>query len=358
MVKTILNSIISIILSILFLSSAFPSNKTEQISNPKHIPLPMEKRLLGLAISDNKQVTYDQAYDSAEKMGSNFTEFSIHWDDIEKSKDQYSLQWFEIINIYYKDKPVHIGLSIGAIDMVSDRRPEYLKDMPFDAPEVAQKYNKMIESVLSKMPDVKILYVSVGNEICSHFKTNKQFEQYSVFEKQTTSFIKTIRPDILTGSKNMYHSLTRDNIKTLKELNKNKEYIFVNYYPLKSDFSFKKPSVIHDDIERLMKLYPDTKLYFTEIGYASGKNIASEELQSLFFQEMFIAWDNNKDIIPLMNIDWLLDLEKNKLDYFHTLFGKVNDNFYEYLATLGIANTDGSKKPAYYTIKKEIQKRK
>ena len=242
--------------------------------------------------------------------------------------------------------------------MVSDRRPDYLKGKPVNDPLVAEKYNIMINNVISRMPDIEILYISVGNEICSHFKNKNQFLQYSQFEKNTTSYIKSIRPDILTGSKNMFYSLTRDNIEQMKDLNKGKEYIFVNYYPLKTDFSFKAPSAIHDDITKLKKIYPDTKLYFTEIGYASGKNISSELLQSQFFHEMFVAWDNNKDTIPLMNIDWMLDLDDNTLKFYRTLFGTVNANFYEYLATLGIANTDGTKKPAYYTIKSEIQKRK
>ena len=350
----------TICVSLLFtaiVSIAIPESDSLQISDPNHLPLPMNNRTLGLAISDNKQVTYDQACNALVKMGANFTEFSIHWDDIEKSKETYSFEWFDIINVYFKEKNIKIGLSIGAIDMVSDRRPKDLLDLPINSEIVINRYNNMIKQVLSRMPDIDILYVSVSNEISSHFKTEQDFENYSIFEKQTSKFIRGINPNTLTGTKNMFSALTGPQKDILAEVNKNKKYIFVNYYPLKPDFSFKTPSVIHQDIQTLKQQYPNTKIYFTEIGYASGTNIASEQLQSLFFQEMFIAWDNNKDLIPLMNIDWLLDKEPQALDNSRKLFGNVNNNFYEYLATLGLANKDGSKKPAYYTIQKEVSKR-
>ncbi len=155
MTYKLIRSILFSMLISFTISSVSSVNPPHNLSASNHNPSSMDDRILGLAISDNSQVSYEQAYDNAKEMGSDFTEFSIHWDDIEKSQNQYSLEWFEIINLFYRDKDIKIGLSIGAVDMVSDRRPQYLKNISFDNPLVTRKYNEMtiidISTSLSKM---------------------------------------------------------------------------------------------------------------------------------------------------------------------------------------------------------------
>ena len=109
-------------------------------------------------------------------------------------------------------------------------------------------------------------------------------------------------------------------------------YVGVSYYPLNSDFSVRDPVVVGHDFKQLHELFPQRIFLVYQIGYPLSPKIgSSEEQQSLFIGEVFKAWDQYAETMPLMIFSWLHDISPETLQSFEEFYGLSDKDFLAFL---------------------------
>lgn len=141
------------------------------------------------------------------------------------------------------------------------------------------------------------------------------------------------------------------------------DVVSLTYYPLQSNFYVKNPHVVYDDIMDIVDIIPDNMpLIIQEFGYPSGylpsvdntnsTNNSSESKQNQFYLEC------NETFVPLIKSNKLrvasafklIDWSEPQCDAFEEYYGLENDQFKEYLCTLGLYTYGGTEKQAFDTL--------
>ncbi|MBE9506283.1 MAG: hypothetical protein IMY84_05645, partial [Chloroflexi bacterium] len=101
-------------------------------------------------------------------------------------------------------------------------------------------------------------------------------------------------------------------------------------------------------------LYPDRTVMLLECGYPSGAGVgSSEELQADFVRQTFAAWDHRALWLRVLCFTWLHDRSPGDLESFSRYYGSEDEQFLEFLATLGLRTFDGHPKAAFDVLRTE-----
>lgn len=312
-------------------------------------------RIIGISLN-NGSTDFNSAFYKAKETGFTTTEIPVHWSDIESSRGEYKDEWLSIAKSFYPQNGVNISLSLNPIDTNNLKLPAYIKDKPFNDPEVVERFKAFIDFNASLLSGSRVLFVSVGNEIDRYLGgSDKKWKEYTDFYSQVAPYVKAKFPGAIVGTK-----ITQDSIfkNEAKSINTYSDVILLTYYPLKSDITVSDPSVVNDFFKKITETYPGKKIYFAEIGYPSSEqNNSSEEKQAEFIRQTFIAWDNYRDNITMMNFVWLHDISQDSVSGFAKYYGVNDKKFASYLGSLGLRTYDNKDKKAFVVLKEESKKR-
>ena len=136
-------------------------------------------RLLGLGLTEGA-VGFGESFNIAQDLGVQVVELSLAWDDIETAPGNYENEYLDIANAFYPPNNVQVSLSINPIDTNNLRLPPDLKDKDLDDPEVIERYNKLMDYVLSRTPELDLVSVNIGNEIEASYQeiTNRELYDF------------------------------------------------------------------------------------------------------------------------------------------------------------------------------------
>ncbi len=324
--------------------------------------IPKSNRMIGFSVSEGN-VGYDRALSVAQEAGLEFVELPLSWDDIETGPGKYGNQYLEIAELFYPKAHIKVLLSINTIDTNNLRLPPYLKKKKFDDPQVIEQYKKLLDYVFSRIPSLELIGITIGNEVDKYLgKDPKKWQQYQHFVQDIVAYIKQKRPDLPVGVKATMDGYTEANVDELKDLNQFTDAVFVTYYPLAGDLGVqlkvKEPAAVHQDFDKIISLYPNKKIFMTEIGYPSSEYLkSSNKKQAEFIREVFKAWDRYGEQIPFMNFVWLHDTSQADLDHYAKYYGSDDKGFMEFLGSLGLRTYEGEDKEAFKTLKVEAKLR-
>lgn len=158
----------------------------------------------------------------------------------------------------------------------------------------------------------------------------------------------------------MFEALTGPSADLAAALNQHSDVIMLTYYPLQGNFTVQEPGVIHQDLAEVSVHYPDHTLYLAEIGYPTGDaNDSSFQKQADFIRNMFEAWDDHADQVPVLSYSWLTDLPADSVTHFQGYYGVSSQAFGEFLRTLGLRTYpgEGEDKPGYQALLQETRAR-
>ncbi|MBT7782008.1 MAG: hypothetical protein HN741_03680, partial [Anaerolineae bacterium] len=231
---------------------------------------PKGDRILAIDVTESVDGDYDAAINTAINAGAEAVSLSLFWDDIEIAPEEYSPDpdWLAIANAYYPTHNIALDLVITPIDTNQNRVPEDLKDLPFDDPAVIARFNKMLDYAFAQIPNLDLVSLSIGNEIDASLGTDGQkWAEFTAFFAETSAHARTLRPNLVVGTKGMFDGITGDSTKYFQEINAYSDAAFITYYPLNSDFTVREPNTVHEDFAKVIKIYPDKEIYFLELGY-------------------------------------------------------------------------------------------
>jgi hypothetical protein len=136
------------------------------------------------------------------------------------------------------------------------------------------------------------------------------------------------------------------------------DFVGVTYYSLTSSFLLKPNSEVSSVFQALVNSTAKP-IHLEEVGYPSSvTNGSSENLQSEFFCEVIKAWDNHQARIPSLAILRMVDKSRADAESVATTYGiPGNENFIEYIRSLGIRTNGNQAKESFNMIKSELAKR-
>ncbi len=326
--------------------------------NTQSSPQSRGGRLLGMSISEGK-IGFDKAFAVAQSVGVKVIELPILWDDYEPNPGKYIESWLPVANEFYPKNGTKISLSLNPIDTNVVRLPEDLKNKSFNDPVVIERYKSFVNFVASQMLNSDIFVVAIGNEIDIYLgDSEKRWQEYIEFYNAVAPYVREKFPKAVVGSKITFGGVVDFNDR-VKLINNHADAVLVTYYPFEKGGSImRNPATVHDDFKLITELYPNKKIYLTEIGYPSGApNGSSEAKQAEFVRESFSAWDTYSSRIPFLNFVWLHDKSPEDVSEFQKYYGLKDEGFASYLGTLGLRTYDGKDKPAFVELRKAVKDR-
>jgi hypothetical protein len=316
-------------------------------------------RILGIDVSMAADNNYDKAFATAKNAGMQEIGLYFNWDDIETSPGVYNNPYFQMANTFYPPTGTMVDLTITPIHTNQLVVPGDLGSTSFDDPVMIERFTDMLDWVFSEIPDLEVSSVVIGSEFDVYFGTDKnQWEKYQVFYREVTAYVKEHYPDTKVAAEATFDGLTGHTKEYTKALNEYSDIIGVSYYPLKSDFTVKDPSVVYSDFDTLTTMYKGRTIYFYQLGYPSSPVLKSSEAkQKQFIQEVFRAWDAHASQIKMIDFTWLHDMSPQTVESFKEFYGIGSNNFAEFLATLGLRTYDGNEKEAFKALHTEAKAR-
>ena len=340
-------------------------------------PVAKGSRELGVDILDtNPSSTFNNNITLAKAAGATYMILGLGWNQIEATTpgDCSTAGTYvdpgnalATFNTLLPASGLKLSLSILPVSTVINLRPSNLSSTNFDDPLVICRFQKMLTYVFSMIPNVELTSIQFGNEIDSYPTANQLsfWSQYWGLFVQASTTAKTLRPGVKTSVVGTLYGATGLSTNPLaqgglQQIYNSADVVVVTYYPLNSNFTVKNSSVVDTEIGTLVSLYPSKPIHFNEIGYPSGStyDASTEALQKLFVTQVFKTWDKYSTQISKISFLRLNDVSLSSAQSTATTYGLAGNNqFIEYIQTLGLRTYAGADKQGYGQLKTETSSR-
>jgi len=337
-------------------------------SNPDQQPT-QGTRILGLDVKSVPSVTYAMAYDQAMAIGVREVSVSLDWAALEPTVGNYDNTLPGIIDAFYPLQTGDLTLVLRPLDTPGPRLPADLAGLSFDDPSVIAAFENFLTNLHSQLATLnasgKLKWIHVGNEIDASLGSDTtRWSQWKTFFNAAKFRIKSLwGTGVEVSSIIQFSALSNANTRVLYlELLPGLDSAVLTYYPLNNDFTMRPPSAVAADFNFMASTIPGKTILLQECGYPSSPvNNSSEILQADFISAVFDAWDAHSDRISLIDFTWQYDVSEATVDQWVIDFGMTgqpNENeFKQYLWTLGLSNYDNSEKIALQRLRDELQAR-
>jgi hypothetical protein len=315
--------------------------------------------VLSIAVLESETGGFDAAVRQARSAGMQETIFSVNWDEIEPRPGDFQAGFLPLVRAYFPTVGLPIHLTVATIDTNVLRLPPDLAGLPFDHPEVAARFGRLLGFVFGQLAGVSITGLSIGNEVDVWLGQDPvRWAQYRAFFAATAPGGR--QRGLRVGVKATMDGLTQRSVAELVSLNALTDIVLATYYPLLPDFGVKDPSVVRGDFDRLVSLYPGRTIAFLEAGYPTSALLgSSEERQRDFVRQVFEAWDAHAARIQTVCFFGLTDPAPALVDSLLGYYGIPDPRFRAYLATLGFRTWPGAgrEKPAMGELQAQARAR-
>ena len=313
-------------------------NKNQQSTsaptyNPSVSPKAKGSRLLGIDINEASNKNYDQAFQMAKAVGMDMLHLSFNWNMIETGPGRYDDMWPTIANQYYPPQKVKLNLILRPVDTTGPTLPSDLKERKLDDPEVIRRFKKLLDFIFSKMSEVDIYSLTIGNEVDIAFGNNQTlWKEYLRFFTATSQYAKQKLPHLKVGVTASLYGLMGPQKNNLQKLNEKSDVVMITYYPLNPDFTVKEPDVIPREISQVLQFYPNRQIHFIELGYPSSPLLNSSlQKQQEAIKQAFIAWDQHQNTIEYLSFTWLHDQSQESAKEIGNYYRLTQEKFLAYL---------------------------
>lgn len=322
-------------------------------------------RLIGIDLLDLTETnSFNDNLQLAEDLGIEFIALHVPWTSIEPSPNNFedpgsSLQ---LLNQTAKSANLKFSLTIKPIDLSGKTVPVDLDVHRFNDPELINRFEALIDFIFTKVDPSILLNIQLGNEIDGYDTSGEPqtfWADYGEFLNNITDHIHAKDPEVQVGFTARLNELVLQP-QLFNNLLDNVDILGVTYYPLGSNFNVNNPDVVSNDFSNLVASYDKIPIYLQEIGYQSSSiNNSNEDKQAEFYCNIFKAWDMHSTRILAANIVRLNDLSFEGAEESAANYNLTDQEFTEYLRTLGIRNYDGmgTPKKAYETIRANLSER-
>jgi Secretion system C-terminal sorting domain len=317
--------------------------------------IPAGDRILGMHIGASETDDFIEAIDITLASCATHTHLFTPWSWLEETPGQFdgeSVNILTIANLVYPGYGIKVELNICPTNTVTREVPEDLETVAWDDPEMISRYNTLLDSVFTRIPDLELVALMIGNESDILWGNDEaEILRYKTFLEAVKVHAKELYfdlhgTDLLVGTTLTYEGLVNPiQSAYYHELNEAADVISVTYYHFGDGFEVLPPNAVNERWDVMVDLYDDMDkpIYVVECGCPTSSLLGgSEEHQAEFVSEMFTAWDEHYDKIKLMYFFMLHDWSQSVVDelaIYYNLEGV--EQFTEFLRTLGLRTWEG-----------------
>ena len=316
-------------------------------------PAPAGRRLCIALTPAPGEISLDGAFDTAVDLGMREPgDINLDWSSLEPEPGRLVDPDGQLayLNDLYSSM-TSATLTLAPIQSTYVTVPSDLAERPWNDPALIDRYLETLDAVLGALDRVPVRVVSVGNEVDALLDRPDELARYAELVRAVNDHLEP--RGIAVGSK-----LTREGVLSpaLEPILSASDLAIVSYYPLgdgHDPWRARSPSLVADEIDRLVAHLAPKPVYLAEVGYPSAEAIGgSGEAQADFVDAIFDSWDRHETLIRGLCFVWLHDLSAEVLDGLATRYGVDADGFVAYLGSLGIHDERGRPKPAAHTLRR------
>lgn len=290
---------------------------------------------------------YGEVLAAIEQVGAEATSLTLYWDDLQRD-GRYAADpdWPAIAQAVYPPRDMRIQLTFAVIDTLADRRPATLRGLAWDDPRVTASFAALVTDVLSRMPDVDLISVAIGNEIDGHL-TDASVDEYARFFERGRAAIRSIRPDVPVTTKVTWPGL-RDR-PALRALARRGDALSITWYPMDTAFHFATPDAALGDLKEMAAM-ANGPWELSEVGYPShGCGASSPQTQAQFHAGLSVAAASDPDLRLLQRV-WSHDISPPEVAAYADYYQTDAKCFTAFLASLGLRTAQDNPKPAFEAL--------
>ena len=312
--------------------------------------------LIGTLVSMNKNTTpgpvgFHALMDLVTGAGVNLYLLGLDWAHLEPSPGTFDfggslVQPLNDITARYPQF-AGFGFIINVLNGSSRLTPADLHALPFDHPDVLQRFDALIDALAAEPLSAKLGYILVGNELDSMLTDPADAAAFVTFYKRAVNRIHLKLPKVKVSAIISAGGATGRTPKLFADVSALSDFVTYTYYPTAGTATgtwvMRPPSEAKSDLDWLAALACDKPFAFTEIGYAASIDIGSSESQQAdFVRAVFADLDTYRQQgrLAFVHYQSLYDLPPDACDAYTIQDNAVADSVCTFLRSLGLRSWD------------------
>ncbi|SIT84262.1 hypothetical protein SAMN05421665_1821 [Yoonia rosea] len=290
---------------------------------------------------------YGEVLMAIDEIGAMATSLTLYWDDLQR-EGEYAADpdWPVIAQAVYPPRQIRIQLTFAVIDTLADRRPAEFRDLAWDDPRVSDGFAALVLEVFSRMPDVDLVSVAIGNEVDGYL-ADASLDEYGRFFERAREAVHSIRPNVPVTTKVTWSGL-RDR-PNLLELTERGDALSITWYPMDDKFHFSDPDVALRELSEMAEM-ANGPWELSEVGYPSnGCGASSSEAQARFHQGLSVAAGMQPNLQLVQRV-WSHDISATEVAGYANYYQTNSICFSSFLSSLGLRTASDEHKPAFETL--------
>ncbi len=276
------------------------------------------------------------------------------WDTLEPSPGTYDVSGFLEGIRYLADRGFDAMVTLQVIDTLRRRVPEDLADVPFDAPEMQERFRALFDNLLPGLGRT-VRFLSIGNEVDPYLHHSGQWTAYRTFLDRAIAHVHERAPWIRVGVTCTFIGAVSASVLGVAFLNQGTDVYVITYYPFTAPFdgsyAVSGPAAPHVDFPRILELAGRKPVVLQEVGYPASELFASEVRQADFVRNVFAAWRSSGRRIPFLSFFQMHDFPQEVMRSAGEYYNESNaDRIRAFISTLGLRTCDGTPRLAWRAL--------
>jgi hypothetical protein len=241
------------------------------------------------------------AFKQARRAGINSVQMRYQWREIETAPHVYQDAELDEANRLFADQGVELILGLDPLDGPFRATPADLDTTPFDDRGIVSRYTEMLDHVLSRLKDLNISLVMVGNEVNIYLDQQNEWASFATFYQAVGDHIRAVSSARVatTATASLVDDPYRQPMQTLNQFS---DVISLTEWA-SADFG--------DYFDTLTAEYAGRPISIQEIGYPSSPFVGSSEArQAQAVRDIFAAWDAHASQIENVSFFFLHDMSQ------------------------------------------------
>ncbi len=296
------------------------------------------------------------ANQKSRRAGCDAAVLTFSWPSLEQSPGQFTFDKLKKSVELNSGRFLFLGIQV--VNTTAKELPIDLQGKPLNSSEVIDRFCELLDA-LDPFLKNRVRFLSIGNETDVYLAANPGDEiAFKEFLTAGREHAKQISPNLLVGTTMTDEGATRPDFRRLVA---SMDAHFLTYYHGQHGLegTFKNPTSTKVDLIALAAELDTRPIVFQEIGFPAHTSLGSAQKQAVFVEQVFDAWDELGDRVPMINYFMMNDFPsafvQEQVSYYGT--DDESKSLANFIGSLGLHDSNGTPRPAWEVFKRRAKAR-